>query len=279
MNVVFQGERGAFSEVMASMLFNDVAFVSCRTLKQVFDRVNSGEAEFGVIPVENSLTGRISEATDLLIAYDLNVFGEGMLNIIHCLIANEKVSEKDLKQIYAHPEALIQCRKILSKSNCELISWYDGAAAAKIVKKKKSAGLIASEKVAKIYGLKILRKGIQDSKENITRFFMISKETTSSTGNDKTSVVFSTKHEPGALFHALKPFVKENINLTRLESMPSKEKPWEYLFLIDFKGHKEDSEVKNALQKLNKHATSVQVLGSYSFGKSHEKRKISGVDI
>jgi len=270
MNVVFQGERGAFSEVMASMLFNNVVFIPCRTFKQVFDSVNSGRAEFGVIPVENSLTGRISEVTDLLIASDLNVCKEGMLSIIHCLIANEKVAVKDLKQIYAHPEALTQCRKFLSRLNCELISWYDGAAAAKIVKKKKSAGLIASEKVAKIYGLKILRKEIQDSKNNITRFFVISKKTTFSTGNDKTSVIFSTKHKPGTLFHALEPFVKENINLTRLESMPSKGKLWEYLFLIDFEGHKNDPEVKNALQELDKHATSVKVIGSYSFGEFHE---------
>lgn len=270
MNVAFQGDRGAFSEVMASRLFYDAVFIPCKTFKQVFDNVNNNKVELGVIPIENSLTGRIGESTSFLINSNLNVCGEGMLSIIHCLIANDNVRVKDLEQIYAHPEALTQCRNFLSKLNCELISWYDGASAAIIVKKKKNAGLIASEKVAKIYGLKILKRGVQDSKENITRFLVISKKTTPLTGNAKTSVVFSTKHKPGTLLHALEPFAQENINLTRLESMPSKEKSWEYLFLIDFEGHKDDLKVKNALQELKKHTTSIKILGSYPCGKYYE---------
>jgi chorismate mutase/prephenate dehydratase len=198
-----------------------------------------------------------------LISSGLNICGEVMLTVIHCLIAKEECSPEDLKQIYAHPEALMQCKRFLSKLNAELISWYDGAAAARIVKRKKHSGLIAGEKVAEIYGLKILLKGIQDSKNNITRFFIISKNPSKPTGDDKTSVVFSTRHKPGALYHALESFAKENINLTRLESMPSKEKPWEYLFLMDFEGHRDDSRVKKALEELKKHVTQVKILGSY----------------
>jgi len=235
MKVAFQGDKGAFSEVMASKLFTDAFYVPCKTFKQIFDSVNSDSVDFGVIPIENSLTGRIGEATDLLISSDLNICGEGMLSIIHCLITDNNVILKDLRQIYAHPEALTQCRNFLSELSCELVSWYDGAAAAGIVKKKTDVGLIASERVATLYGLNILKKGVQNSKENITRFLIITKKATSSTRQDKTSLVFSARHKPGSLLHALKPFDDENINLTRLESMPLKDKPWEYLFLLILK--------------------------------------------
>ena len=130
MKVAFQGDRGAFSEVIASRLFNRASYISYKTFKQVFDSVDSNSVDFGIIPIENSLTGRIAESTDILISSNLNIFGEGMLSIIHCLIANENKNLKDLKQIYAHPEALNQCRNFLCELNCELISWYDGAAAA-----------------------------------------------------------------------------------------------------------------------------------------------------
>lgn len=270
MKVAFQGDRGAFSEVMASKLFTDAFYVPCKTFKQVFDGVNSDSVDYGVIPVENSLTGRIGESTDLLIASSLNICREGMLSIIHCLITNKNVALKDLKQIYAHPEALTQCRKFLSELNCELVSWYDGAAAAGIVKKRTDAGLIASERVATLYGLNILKKGVQNSKENITRFLIVNKKTTSSTRHDKTSLVFSARHKPGSLLHALKPFDDKNINLTRLESMPLKDKPWEYLFLIDFEGHIDDLKVQNALKELKKHTASVKILGSYPLGKYYK---------
>lgn len=270
MKVAFQGERGAFSEIMASKLFSNAIFVPCKTFKEVFDSVLFDQVEVGVIPIENSLTGRINESTDLLISSNLNVCGEGMLSIIHCLIANEEVSIEDLKRIYAHPEALTQCRKFLSRLDCELISWYDGAAAARIVEKNKNTGLIASKKVTDIYKLIVLMEGVQDSKEDITRFLQISKKNAIATGEDRTSIVFSTKHKPKALFHALEPFAKESINLTRLESMPSKGKPWEYLFLVDFEGHIDDPEVKNALQKLKKHTTSLKILGSYPRGKFYK---------
>lgn len=270
MKVAFQGDRGAFSEVITNKLYNYANYIPCKSFKKVFDSVNSNTAEYGVVPVENSITGRIGESTDLLISSDLNICREGMLSIVHCLIANKKIALKDLKQIYAHPEALTQCRDFLSNLNCETVSWYDGAAAASIVKKKEKIGLIASERVATIYGLNILKKGIQNSKENITRFLIISKEKTSPTGKDKTSLVFSTKHKSGSLLHALKPFNDGNINLTRLESMPLKNKLWEYLFLIDFEGHIDELKVQNALKELKKHTTSVKILGSYPIGEYYK---------
>lgn len=268
MKAAFQGKRGAFSEIMANKFYNDAICLPCKTFKDVFDKVNNDAAEAGVIPIENTLTGRISESTDLLITYDLKICREGMLPIIHCLIANQKTLIGDLERVYVHPEALYQCKKFLRKLNCELISWYDGAGAASIVKNKNKAGLIASEKVADIYQLKVLKKGVQDSKTDITRFVLISKQNTVSTGSDKTSLIFSLKHRSGKLYHALKSFADESINLTRLESMPSKNMPWEYQFLVDFEGHIDDQKVELVLQELKKHSTSMKILGSYPCDKA-----------
>ncbi|MHC1604728.1 MAG: prephenate dehydratase [Candidatus Methanofastidiosia archaeon] len=263
MKVAFQGEKGAFSEIMALTMFDGVKTIPCKTFEQVFDLVNTDKAENGVIPIENSLTGRISDPTNLLIKSNLKVCGEGKLRIKHCLIANRNKDIKNIKQIYAHPEALAQCKQFLSNLDCELISWYDGAAAANMVKKRKNTALIGSKRIAEIYGLEILQQNIQDSRENITRFFVVSTKVMPPMGNDKTSIIFSVKHICGALFHALKPFVKADVNVTRLESMPIKDKPWEYAFLADFVGHAEEHQIKEALKELKKYCTSLKVLGSY----------------
>ena len=270
MNIAFQGDKGAFSEIMAIKFFPDADYIACKTFKDVFENVKTGKAKYGVIPIENSQTGRIVETTELLVSSNLNICGEGMLNILHCLITNKNNNLKNISKIYAHPETLTQCRNFLSKLNCELVSWYDGAAAAKIVKNNEKLGLIASQRVAKLYDLKILKSGIQDSKENTTRFFIISKKKASSNGKDKTTLVFSTKHQPGSLYRALNNFNNENINLTRLESMPIKNKPWEYLFLIDLQGHIDDEKLKNALKQLKKNTTSIKILGSYPIGKCYD---------
>lgn len=270
MKVAFQGEKGAFSHVISCRLFGDPGLVPCRTFSQVFESVKTEAADTGVIPVENSLTGRINEPTGLLVSSELAVCGEGMLKIVHCLIANEGVGINGLEKIYAHPEALAQCRKFLGGLSCEQISWHDGAAAAEIVKKDRKTALISSEKASEIYGLEVLKRGIQDSSDNTTRFVVISRNKKEPTGSDKTSLVFFTKNKPGALYSALGPFAKENVNLTRLESIPSKERPWEYLFLVDFEGHIDSEGTKKVLKDLKGHTTSIKVLGSYPMGKSYE---------
>jgi len=255
---------------MANKLFPDSNFVPCKTFKKVFESVERDETEIGVIPIENSLNGRINEPTNLLINSQLTICAEGMLKIIHCLITRKNVSINDLKQVYAHPEALAQCRNYTSQLNCELISWHDGAAAAEIVMNRDDAGLIASEKVGDIYNLQVLLKAVQDSKENTTRFLGIGKKLSSKTDNDKTSIVFSTKHESGELYHSLKPFEKHGINLTRLESMPIKDKPWKYQFFVDFEGHRYDPNVDMALDELKRIATTVKILGSYPKGELYK---------
>jgi len=225
--------------------------------------VKNNKVKMGIIPIENSLTGRIGESTELIINSKLKICKEGLLPIVHCLISKNNTSIIKIKKIYAHPEALSQCKNFLKSIKCEAISWYDGAAAADIVKNEKNTALIASKKVADIHSLRIIKRNIQDLKNDITRFFVISKKSQKLTGSDKTSIVFSLKHKPGSLHLALTSFSNENINLTRLESMPLKNKPWEYLFLVDFEGHIENNHVKIALKDLKRHTITMKILGSY----------------
>lgn len=266
MRIAFQGEMGAFSEAMAGKLFPGAEVVPCKSFKDVFGSVESGKSDAGVIPVENSLTGRVSEPTALLMKSGLRASGEGMLKIVHCLIAQKGVKAESLERVYAHPEALAQCRSFTSSSKTQFISWYDGAAAAEIVEKDARAGLIAGERVADIYGLSVLKRGVQDNAENVTRFLVISKGDPKPTGKDKTSLVFSVKHEPGSLVRALEAFAVNGVNLTRLESAPSREKLWEYVFLADFEGHAEGEDQSAAIRALKRNAASVKILGSYPQG-------------
>ncbi|MHA2093456.1 MAG: prephenate dehydratase [Candidatus Hodarchaeales archaeon] len=268
--MAFQGERGAFSEIISNKIFPQGTLFPCKTFKEVFNKISSQFVDIGVIPIENSYTGRINEPTHLLINSDFTIIAEGMLRVVHCLISTRGNSIKNIRKIYGHPEALIQSKGFLKTLNCEVILWYDGAGASKLVKEEGNSGLIASERVAEIYGLEIIKKAIQDSKDNITRFFVISKKNIPPTANDKTSLVFSTDHTPGSLFNALKPLAKYKINLTRVESMPSNEKPWQYQFLVDFDGHKDDSKSSLALKELEKCTSSLKVLGSYPKGELFE---------
>jgi len=270
MKVGFQGEMGAYSEAMARILYPGCEPIPCKTFKAVFEGVESGKTDAGAIPVENSLTGKINEPTTLLVASDLKACKEGMLRINHCLIAQDGVKLEDLKRVYGHPEALAQCRKLSTHmAGCEFMSWYDGAGAAKLVKADREAGVVASERVAELYGLKVLKRGVQDNPENATRFVAIAKESAPQSGEDKTTLVFWVKNEPGSLLRALECFAVNGVNLTRLESSPSREKNWEYLFIADLEGHELDENPAAALRALKRNTTSVKILGSYPKGKLH----------
>jgi prephenate dehydratase len=266
MKVAFQGEMGAFSEQMVQNLFPDAEAVPCKAFRGVFSAVESGEADAGVIPVENSLTGRISEPTALLASSGLKAFREGMLRITHCLIAQEGARLESLKRAYAHPEALAQCKRFASSTSLELVSWHDGAAAAGIVKDDPASALIAGERAAAVHGLRVLERGIQDSPDNVTRFLAISKAPAPPSGNDKTSIVFTVKHEPGSLVRALECFAVNGVNLTRLESSPSADKLWEYMFIADLEGHESGEDQAAALRALSRNSSSMKVLGSYPKG-------------
>jgi chorismate mutase/prephenate dehydratase len=264
--VAFQGERGAYSESAVYTFFGDETEVKpCRDLTEVFESVDKQEVPVGVVPVENSLEGSVNQTYDLFLTHNLKVSGEVIIRISHCLIANPSTSLEAVKTVYSHPQALAQCRSFLERLDSDLIPTYDTAGSVKMLKEKglKDAAAVASEKAAEIYGMKILAREIEDTPTNYTRFFVISKKDTPITGKDKTSIIFAATHTPGALYHALGEFAKRDINLARIESRPTKQKPWEYNFYLDFEGHRTEENCTTALKALEKYATFIKILGSY----------------
>jgi chorismate mutase/prephenate dehydratase len=264
--VAFQGERGAYSESAGYTFFGNAAKVKpCRDLTEVFESVDEQEVPVGVVPVENSLEGSVNQTYDLFLTHNLKVSGEIIIRISHCLIANPNTSLETVKTVYSHPQALAQCRSFLERLGSDLIPTYDTAGSVKMLKEKglKDAAAIASEKAAEIYGMKILAREIEDTPTNYTRFFVISKNDAPSTGRDKTSIIFAATHTPGALYHALGEFAKRDINLTKIESRPTRQKPWEYNFYLDFEGHRTEENCAAALKALEKSALFIKILGSY----------------
>jgi len=266
LKVTFQGEIGAYSEEAVYAYFpSPVQAVSCRTLNNVFNSVEKGGADYAVVPIENSLEGSVNQTYDLFLGSNLMVCGELNLRIRHCLIALPKTKLSDIKTVYSHPQALAQCRKFLESLNCEAISTYDTAGSVKMLGEKKltNAVAIASERAAVIYSMRIVKRSIEDNHNNYTRFFVLSRNDAAPSGNDKTSIVFSLKHVPGSLYKALEEFAVRDINLTKIESRPTKQKPWEYNFYLDFEGHRKERGCEEALKGLEKKADFIKVLGSY----------------
>ncbi len=265
--IAFQGERGAYSELAARRLFSpSVQLSPCQTFELVFQHVDSGEVDFGVIPIENSLAGSIHQNYDLLLRYELQIVGELNQKIIHNLIANQKTTLSGIRRIFSHPQALMQCQQNMARfKQVEIVPAYDTAGSVKKIKEEKilDGAAIASELAAKIYGMKILKRGIQDNPENFTRFLVLSTKSPIPRGANKTSVVFSVKNIPGALFRSLSVFALRDIDLYKIESRPLHGKPWEYLFYVDFAGNQTDKNCWNALQHLSEIATFWRVLGSY----------------
>jgi chorismate mutase/prephenate dehydratase len=265
-SVAFQGERGAYSESAVYQFFGSKVQVKpCRDFRDVFESVKKQEVHSGVVPIENSLEGSINQNYDLFFSYDLKVCGEVIVKVEHCLIVNPGTTLEQIKSVYSHPQALAQCQSYLEKTKWEIIPTYDTAGSVKIIKEQKlaNAAAIASERAAELYRMQILARDIADNKENFTRFFVLSQEDSAPTGKDKTSIIFSAKHEPGSLYHALGEFAKRNINLTRIESRPTKKTAWEYNFYLDFEGHRTEPKCAEALQALEKYAIFVKILGSY----------------
>jgi len=264
--VVFAGEPGAFSEIAAFKFFKEkIKTLPCKSFKEVLDLVEKGNADFGILPIENSIAGAIGENYDLLLKSKLKIFGEEILKISHCLIVNRGVSLKSLKNVYSHPQALMQSQKFIEKMGLIPISVYNTAAAVKILKNKniKDGGAIASERAASLYKMKILKKGIETTPKNFTRFFIIAKRTPPQVKKMKTSIVFSLKHRPKSLFKVLEIFAQKNINLTKIESRPIIGKPWEYNFYLDFIGSLREKKIKKALKELREKTISSKTLGSY----------------
>ncbi len=264
--IAFQGIQGAYSEDATYLFFgDDIETVPCPDFETVFNKVDKGEALYGVVPVENSLEGSITLVNDLLLDNDLTVVGEVLVAINHCLIAHPSADLKDIKSVYSHPQALGQCRSFLNRHSWEKIPAFDTAGSVKMIKErgKIEEAAIASKRAAAVYEMKVLAEGIQNRHDNFTRFFVIQRTASLLPDGDKTSLVFATRNIPGALYDALGSFAKRGINMTKVESRPRKERTWEYVFFVDIDGHVDDDNVADALTDLVRKAAFVKVLGSY----------------
>jgi chorismate mutase/prephenate dehydratase len=264
--VAFQGQDGAYSQEAALDFFgNSVLTRPCETLDEVFKLVQEGGLPYGIVPVENSQEGSISRSYDLLLDADVMVCGETQIRVSHCLISNPGASRASIKRIYSHPQALAQCQSYLRRLGCEIIPAYDTAGSVKMIKEKKimDGAAIAGSRAAQIYDMKILDREIEDNPRNTTRFFILSREDAPPSGDDKTSIVFLLKHKPGTLHQALGAFAERKINLTKIESRPTRQKPWEYNFYIDFEGHRGDTAVQRTLAQIDEISLFLKVLGSY----------------
>ncbi len=266
--VSFQGERGAYSEAAARSFFDEVIEpVPLSTFSKVLQSTSKDETQYAILPVENSLEGSVGESYDLLYSTHLNAIGEVYHKIDHCLIGTGKLD--DIDTVYSHPQALGQCRKFIESHHMKKIPTYDTAGSIKHVKslgRNNFAG-IASKEASEIYEMPIISHSIADNTNNYTRFLVLSKTTKKRTGTDKTSIIFSIKHEPGALFEIIENFHRNNVNLTKIESRPTKINTWEYNFYADFEGHVDEPKISEMIKKI-KHKTSfMKILGSYASAK------------
>ena len=263
--VGFQGEIGAYSEKAINLYFSKANSKAHKTFSDLFDALENEQIELAILPIENSIEGSVTESYELLLKSKVTVVGEINVKIEHCLISHHDTSKDDIDVIYSHTQALGQCKAYLKNSGCDAVTTYDTAGSVKMIKEKnmKRAAAIASKDAAKLYDMSVIEENIQDHEDNFTRFFCLSKIPTKSTGNDKTSIVFSAGDVAGSLYKALKEFADGDINLTKLESRLTRKKAWEYNFYLDFEGHIDDENCKKAIQELVNLGSSVKILGSY----------------
>jgi prephenate dehydratase len=263
--VAFQGEHGAYSEEAIIQHFGEgVVTLPCHAFEHIFAAVEAGEADFGALPVENSAAGSINKSFDLLLEHDLKVHGEVLLRVRHNLLTIPGQADK-IREVRSHFQALAQCEAFLNQHNYVAVPWYDTAGSAKdlAAHPEQGVGVIASKLAAATYGLEIVREGIEDLRANFTRFFVLGKGDAPVTGPAKTSLVCAVPNTAGSLYQALGEFASRNINLTKLESRPRRNRPWQYVFYIDFDGHWQDPPASEALLRLLSRAVFVKLLGSY----------------
>lgn len=268
LTIAFLGPEATFTHQAAISLFGrSASFLSAETIEKVFELVEKGTCQQGVVPVENSYEGSVGSTMDLLYQYELKISAELFLRIRHHLLSREDNISK-IKHLYSHPMAIAQCH-----------SWIKGNLPKVIVKETKSTSLatkmaadephaaaVGSQLSAHHYGLKILKEDIEDNPQNVTRFLAIGKSAADPTGRDKTAMLFSLRHEPGALHKVLEPLAQRNINMTRIESRPMKTRNWEYLFFVDLEGHEEDSNMREAVREMQGHCAFIKRLGSFPAG-------------
>jgi len=273
----FQGERGAFSEIAARQLGGEqVGVLPCQRFLQLFEKLRAGEVDGAIVPIENTLHGSVHENYDHLLNFDLPIAGETSVRIVHNLIVCKGVRFRDVRRAFSHPVALNQCLRFFEENpQVEKETFYDTAGSVKMITEEKitDGAAIASAAAAGIYGATILKRSIEDDRQNHTRFFLLRRpewfeQNRMEAGKKgwKTSLVFSTRNVPGALFRSLSALALRDLNLTKIESRPLRGKPWEYLFYVDLLGNVEEERVKNALRHLGELADLLRVLGSYPRG-------------
>jgi chorismate mutase/prephenate dehydratase len=266
--VAYLGPHSTFSHLAAQSYFGtSTSFVPQASIFHVFDAVEKGKVQWGVVPVENSLEGSINLTLDRLILSPLKIRAEIFFRISHCLLAHGRKMSR-IKRVYSVPQVLAQCQGWLRTNlpRCVLAVAESSVAAARIIRDDKYGAAIGSRLAAATYGLNILSEGIEDNPSNTTRFLVIGEGKTKMTGTDKTSILFGTRHVPGALYHALEPFVLRRINLMKIESYPLKERLWEYLFFVDFSGHADDPEIRKCMKAARGKTNFLKILGSYPRG-------------
>lgn len=266
MRVAFQGNRGAYSEEAVHQYFgNGVETMPCRSLRGTLEAIESGAADHGILPIENSTAGSINQAYDLLLDHDLRVWGEVILRVRHALLAIPGTTPSDIRRVRSHPQALAQCERYLSNHGWAAESVYDTAGSAHdlAAAPEPEVAVIASRLAGQLYGLEELDWGIEDSFYNYTRFFILNSQEPPRAQRNKTSVIFCTGHQPGALYECMGEFASRRINLTKLESRPRPNRPWQYIFYLDFEGHCKDAACEAALMGLLRRSSFVKLLGSY----------------
>jgi len=268
LKIAFFGVEASYSHLAAREKFGPAAtFLSTASIGEVFQEVRQGRASFGVVPIENSTEGVVAHTLDLLVESELQIAAEIFLDIHHNLLSQSGRSE-DLQRIASHPQALAQCRNWLARhvSNAALEEVASTAHAAVMAAGDPTVGAISSSLAGEIYELQVVAANIEDQSNNITRFLVIGDKDSKPSSNDKTSLVFSVRDQPGVLHRMLDPFAKSRINLSKIESRPIKNKPWEYLFFLDLKGHKEEPRVRKAIKELEANCIFLKILGSYPSG-------------
>ncbi len=276
LTVAFQGEPGAFSQMAVhKMLGEDVRIVPCQRFEDVFRSLTDKKVDTAVIPIENTLHGSVHENYDHLLHFDLEIVAETHVRISHNLIAPPGLPLRSVRRVFSHPVALNQCLNFFSDNpQFERVPFYDTAGSVKMIMEEKPEGAaaIASTMAAEIYGAKILKRNIEDDPSNFTRFFQLrrpgksAKTAPEATTVWKTSLVFTTRNVPGALFRSLSALSLRDINLLKIESRPLRGKPWEYLFYLDFEGRVEEPRVEKAVGHLGEVADFIRVLGCYPRG-------------
>ena len=263
--VAYLGPRATFTHMACMQKFGSSAqYVPVNSIKDVFSEVERGRAHFGVVPIENTTEGVVNHTLDMFIDSNLLIYGEVLQEVSHHLLSKSGVVD-EMTKIYSHPHAIAQCRNWLETNLPHVLvsEVASTARAAEICADDPSAGAIASELAAQLYGLKVIESRIEDNMNNFTRFLVLSQKPPERTGKDKTSLMLSVKDKVGALYDLLRPFASHGLNMTKIESRPSRRKAWEYIFFVDVEGHMEEERVKKAIEEIKGRCLFMKVLGSY----------------